>query len=112
MVKSIVIAFVSGILSAFSQILLKKGSQNIYNKKYMEYLNRYVILGYFLTFLCMLMMVYAYRTLPLKYGSAMESLVYVYVVILSCLLFKEKISTKKKIGILTIVIGVIVFSII
>lgn len=110
MIKGIGIAVFSGILSAFSQVLLKKGASIERDSTIKEYLNIFVISGYFLTFCCMLLMILAYRYLPFKYGAVLEALVYLYVMILSNIFLGEKITKKKLAGNLLIVLGVIVFS--
>lgn len=110
MIKYILAALLSGVFSAFSQVLLKKSSNAGHRTRLGEYLNFYVISGYALVFLCMVLMIYAYKGLPFKYGAVMESLVYLYVMILGRLFFKEKITRKKVLGNLLIVCGVIVFS--
>ena len=69
MVKYVMIAIFSGILSSFSQILLKKSSDIKRDSKLKEYINPYVVSGYGITFLCMVLMVFAYKGLPYKYGA-------------------------------------------
>lgn len=109
--KYALIALLSGIISACSQMLLKKSSQ-IERKCFIrEYCNFYVICGYGLTFVCMILMVIAYRGLPLKYGAVLESLIYFYVMMLSRLFFGEQLTAKRIIGNLLIVAGVVIFSI-
>lgn len=61
-------------------------------------------------FLCMILMIMAYKGMQFKYGAIIESLVYLYVMILSRIFFKEEITRKKVIGNMLIVCGVIVFS--
>jgi small multidrug resistance pump len=111
MIKYVLIAMFSGVLSAFSQILLKKSSGIERDSKMKEYFNPYVIGGYGITFTCMVLMVIAYKGLPFKYGAILESLVYLYVMILSRIFFKEELTAKHIIGNLIIVCGVAVFSI-
>jgi len=110
MLKYALIAGFSGVLSAVSQVLLKKGSLKKNKSVLWDYLNPYVIGGYGITFLCMVLMILAYRGLPFKYGSIIESLVFLYIMILSKLVFEEKITRKKVIGNLFIIAGVIIFS--
>lgn len=110
MSKYVVIALIAGVLSAFSQILLKKSSGLVWSTKLKEYVNIYVVGGYAMLFACMIMMVIAYRGLPFKYGAILESLVYLYVMILSKLFFKEKLTTKRIVGNVMIACGVAVFS--
>ena len=109
MAEYIAIAIVSGILSSFSQVLLKKAA--IQNKSGVrEYLNPYVIGGYGITFLCMVLMILAYKGLPFKYGAILESLSYFYIMILGKLFFNEALTPKRVLGNLIIVCGAIVFS--
>ncbi len=111
MIKYVLIAIVSGVISAFSQILLKKSSQMDHKTRVKEYVNPYVIGGYLLTALCMVLMILAYRGLPFKYGAVLESLVYLYVMILSNIFFGESLTLKRVLGNIVIVCGVIIFSI-
>lgn len=111
MTKYVLIAVFSGILSAFSQVLLKKSSTMQRDSAIKEYLNLYVLSGYGITFMCMILMVIAYRGLPFKYGAIIESLVYFYVMILGRIFFKEKMTLMRVLGNLIIVCGVAVFSI-
>ncbi len=110
MVKGIVIVLISGIISAFSQVLLKKSAQKNEKKGIGEYLNPYVIGGYALSFVCMILMIAAYKSLPLKYGVVFESLVYLHVMIFGRIFFGEKITGRKVMGNIAIIIGVVVFS--
>lgn len=110
MIKYILVAILSGVFSAFSQVLLKKSSNAEHRTRLNEYLNLYVISGYALVFLCMVLMIYAYKGLPFKYGAVMESLVYLYVMVLGKFFLNEEITRKRILGNLFIVCGVIVFS--
>lgn len=111
MTKYVFIALFSGILSAFSQVLLKKSSTIERNSGLKEYLNLYVVFAYGITFICMILTVVAYRGLPFKYGAVLEPLAYVYVIILSRIIFKEKLTVKRIFGNVIMVCGVIIFSI-
>ena len=108
--KGVLLALLSGLISAFSQVLLKKGSSIERSSVIKDYLNFYVISGYGLTVCCMLLMILAYRVLPFKYGAALESLVYLYIMLLSRLFFGETITKRKLMGNLLIVLGVAIFS--
>lgn len=110
MLKYILIALLSGVLSSFSQVLLKKSAEKKQNTLLSEYINPYVISGYLLTGICMLLMIVAYKGMPYKYGAVLESLVYVYIMILSRIFFGEKITKNKLAGNILIVAGVIIFS--
>lgn len=110
MIKYFIIMIVSGVLSSFSQILLKKSAQTKKESVIKEYLNLYVIVGYGITALCMILTMIAYKGVPFKYGAVLESLTYIYIMILSKMLLDEKLTKRKITGNLIIVVGVIVFS--
>lgn len=110
MIKYYLIAIFSGMLSSFSQILLKKSAQKEKKSIIQEYVNPYVIGGYAITAICMVLTIIAYRGMPFKYGAVLESLTYLYIMVLSKLLLAEKLTKKKIIGNIIIVIGVIIFS--
>lgn len=109
----VVLLITSVMLSSFSQILLKKASMKTYPNWLREYLNVYVICGYGLLFVSLFMTMLSYKgfnnfaTVPL-----LESLGYVFVLILSYLFFKEKITVRKAIGIALILGGIIVYNMI
>lgn len=111
MIKYILIAILSGIVSSISQVMLKKSAMMYHDAKIREYFNWYVIIGYILAFSCMMLMIYAYKGLPFKYGAILESLVYLYIMVLGKLVFEEEITFKRVIGNFLIVCGVIIFSI-
>lgn len=104
------IAIFSGILSSFSQILLKKSTVRKEQKVWKEYANPYVITGYGIMAACMVLTVIAYKGMPFKYGAVLESLAYLYIMVLSKVFLNEDITRKKVAGNLIIVAGVILFS--
>lgn len=95
-------------IASVSQVLLKKSAMKQYDYKFGDYLNPYVICAYGLLFLSMILTIYAYRGVALKTGPVIEAGSYIYVAVLSAVFLKEKISTKKKIGLLIIVAGILV----
>lgn len=97
-------------LSAISQILLKQSANRPHKKAIYEYLNWRVILSYCIFFGVLLMNTYAYTKVDMKYGAVIDTLSYVFVMILSCLLLREKFSRGKIIGNLIIMAGVIVYT--
>ncbi len=110
MIKYYLIALFSGMLSSFSQILLKKSAQKEKDSVIKEYLNPYVIGGYAITALCMVLTIVALKGMPFKYAAVLESLTYLYIMVLSKVLLGEKLTKKKILGNIIIVIGVIIFS--
>lgn len=98
------------IVSAIAQILLKKSADVKRESKIKEYLNFKTIFAYAIFFGATLCTVFAYKYVPLSMSPILGATEYVFVAILSYYLLKEKISKKKLIGLVTIVIGVLIFS--
>lgn len=109
MSKYWLVLFLAVIISASSQMLLKQGASKKYDSVVREYLNPWVISGYALMILSTLCIIYAYRGVAYKNGAIIESLGYLLIMILSRLLFREKITKKKLVGNLIILAGVLVF---
>lgn len=99
----------SVMLASVSQILLKISTFNKYDSVIKEYLNPYVIGGYAILVLSMLMTIYAYSGMDYKNGPVIESFGNVAVLILSFIFLKEKISLRKILGIICIMCGIFVF---
>lgn len=99
-------------ISSISQVLLKKSANKVEDEDSFlsQYINPYVIVGYGLLFIAMCIPFIGYRYVDLKYGAVIESLGYIFIMILGVLFLNEKITTKKLVGNIMIVIGVIVFS--
>lgn len=110
MAKYFAIAIFSGLLSSFSQILLKKSAAEKKDSIVSEYMNIKVISAYIITFICMILTIIAFRGIPYKYGAILESLIYLYIMVFSRLFIGEKITKNRLCGNILIVIGVIVFS--
>lgn len=99
----------SVLVASFSQILLKKSATKEYPNRIREYLNPYVITGYGMMVVSTVLTIIAYTRVDFKNGPIIESAGYVIVLILSRMFFKEKITTKKFIGTVLIIIGIVIF---
>lgn len=99
----------SVIVASISQLLLKKAAGNRYENWLREYLNIWVISGYFLMVISTLLTVLAYRGLDYKNGPVIEALGFAFVMILSRLFFGEKLTRKKLLGNALIFLGIFVF---
>lgn len=96
-------------IAAFSQLLLKKSANRPHDSFLKEYLNPYVIGGYGLLVVSMLLTIGAYRGLAYKNGPIIESLGYVLVMLLSGVFLKERITYRKIAGTALILTGILVF---
>ena len=110
MINQFMISMVISVtLASVSQILLKKSALCTYSSVIREYLNPYVIGGYGLLFLSMLLTIYAYSGMDYKNGPVIEAFGNVIVLVLGYIFFKEKLSVKKLVGMVFIMVGIFVF---
>ena len=100
----------AGVLAAsFSQVLLKKGAMRVWPSLIREYLNPWVMGGYFLLLCSTALNICGLRGLSFLNGPVMESLGYVFVLFLSRLFFKERITTRKLAGVGCILAGMLIY---
>ena len=102
------------ILAVFSaagaQILLKKGATKEYAPLWKQYLNPWVIGGYTIMGVSLLLNVFCMgHGVQAKEVSTIESLSYLFVPCLAWLFFRERLSWRKAGAIAVILIGVFVF---
>lgn len=96
--------------SACSQMLLKKGASIKYNSFIRQYLNPWVISGYGIMGLAIVVNIYCMsKGVQVKELSIIESLSYLFVPCLSWMLFGEEITIRKALAILIIMSGVVIF---
>ena len=88
----------SSFLAAISQILLKLSAKK--NHK-----------NWIILLLTMIMNIYAYSGIDYKFGPILTTTSYIFVVILSIYILKEKLNKNKIIGISLILIGIVIFNI-
>ena len=98
------------VFSAVSQILLKQSANQEHANMLREYLNWRVITAYLIFGLVLLANTYAYTQVEMKYGPVLDTITYVFVLLLSWLVLREKITKGKLIGNLIIVAGVLVYT--
>lgn len=96
--------------AACAQMLLKKAATIKYPNVIRQYLNPWVIGGYTVMGLVMLVNIFAMsKGVQLKEVGIIESLSYLFVPCLSWFFFKEKLSWQKLLAIGVIMCGVVVF---
>lgn len=105
--SGVLIYLVTPLLSAISQLILKKAADNPKFTGIRAYLNAPVILAYGLFFGCMLLNVVALRTLDLTIASVLEASSYIYVMALSFFFLKERITLRRLIGNIVIIVGIV-----
>lgn len=97
-------------ISCCAQIILKKSSQKKYDSAIKYYLNFNVLIGYSMFIIPTLISVWAFKGIELKNAPILESIGYVYILILSKIFLKEKITKNKLIGNIIIILGIVIFN--
>ena len=109
MIFYVLILFASVIISAYSQILLKKAALSEYKSFIYEYLNPSVIISYMIFFLAIFLDMIGLKKVPVSYIPIIESSSYVFVILFSKIFLKEEFSRKKIIAMILIMAGIAVF---
>ncbi len=104
--KCMILLILSVFISSISQIILKKSASKTYNSILREYLNLYVIVGYGLLVLSTILTILGLTEIAYKNQPIIESLGYIFVMILSRIFLGEKITKRKIIGNALILIGI------
>ena len=99
------------LLASVSQVLLKRSANMQHAARYAEYLNVFVISGYFLLFCTTIINVFALRWVPLSLAVALDASGQIFVPLLSRIFLGEDICRKKILGMVVIIIGISIFSI-
>lgn len=108
--KYMLLMFGCTLLTAFSQLLLKQSANRTYRSVLLEYLNWRVILSYGIFALVLLLNTYAFTRVDMKYGAVIDTFSYVFVMLLSWLVLKEKFTRGKVVGNLLIMTGVFIYT--
>lgn len=107
MTRSVLIYLITPLLAAVSQLILKKVAVNPAYKGLRFYLNLPAVFAYGLFFGCMLLNILALGELDLSVAGVLEASGYLYVLILSHLFLKEKITRRKLLGNALIIAGIV-----
>lgn len=105
------ILMTSVLVSAISQVLLKKASIYKYSSRVREYLNPLVLIAYIMFIGSTFMTILSYQGIPLSMGPIIESTSYIYVTIFGVMIFGEKLNKQRCLGLLCIIIGIIIYSV-
>ncbi len=107
--KYVVLLILAVLVSSISQIILKKSASKSYNSVLKEYLNVYVITGYILMVISTVLVVFGLKGVSYKNEPIIESLGYLFVMILSNRILGEKITKKKILGNGLILLGILIY---
>ena len=106
----LLLMFGATFFTAISQVLLKQSAEKEHKSWIFEYLNWRVITAYGISFSILLLNTYAYTKVDMKYGAVIDTFSYVFVMVLSYLILKEKFTKGQLIGNLMIITGVMVYT--
>ncbi|WP_035778339.1 hypothetical protein [Butyrivibrio sp. MC2013] len=109
MVIFVLLALLGQLLASSSQILLKKSAGIHYSNFIRQYLNVWVIMGYGLLGISMIIAVVCYSRMDYMKVVILEPVGYILVMFMSRFFFKEKISLKKLLGMGLIISGILIF---
>ena len=105
-----IIVISSVFIAACAQMLLKQGARQQYDTWWRQYINGWVIGGYAIMLGTMLMNIFAMsRGVLVTEVSIVESMSYLFVPILSFVIFKERLTWSRVGAIFVIIIGIIMF---
>lgn len=107
--KYVFFLFISVLISAISQIMLKKSAMKEYKSFIYEYLNVLVITAYFFFFAAVLIDLLCLKYVPLSFIPVIETSSYIFIIVLSRIIFKEKINFKKAVGLIFILTGIFIY---
>ncbi|MGI6068799.1 MAG: EamA family transporter [Blautia sp.] len=102
--------FAGTLFTAISQVLLKQSASRTYRHPIYEYLNWRVILSYGIFFGVLLLNTYAYTRVDMKYGAVIDTCSYLFVMLLSWLILKERFSKGRLAGNLIILTGIFIYT--
>lgn len=88
--KYMILMLICTMFSAVSQILLKQSANEEHASALREYLNWRVITAYVIFGSVLLLNTYAYTQVDLKYGPVLDTFTYVFVLLLSFGVLKER----------------------
>ncbi|MFV0528656.1 MAG: EamA family transporter [Lachnospiraceae bacterium] len=106
----LLLMFAGTFFSAFSQLLLKKSADREYKSWIYSYLNWRVITAYGIFFTVLLLNTWAYTRVEFKYGPVVDTCTYVFVMLLSFFMLKEKFTKRKLLGNLLIIVGIFIYT--
>ena len=99
------------LISAISQVILKKAALKKYDSVIKEYLNFPVIFAYSVFIISTFLSIIAYKGIPLSMGPVLEATSYIYVTFFGVKIFGEKINKKKIVSLIMIICGIVIYSI-
>ena len=106
-----IVLFLFGVfISTCAQVMLKISAEEKHKSAAKEYLNVKVIGAYLIFLTAAFLNVIALKGIQIKDAPVLEALGYIFILIMSALILKEKITRGKIVGNIVIIIGIIIFN--
>jgi multidrug transporter EmrE-like cation transporter len=106
----VLIALSGTLISAISQVMLKKSANKQYESVLAEYLNPLVIFAYVLFVGASLASTIAFKEVPLSMGPILDSTGYLYVTFFGVTIFHEHVDRRKLLALAIIIAGIAIYS--
>ena len=100
---------VSALITALSQIILKKSANKTYKSIIFEYVNPYVLFSYACYVGVLVLNVFIYTKADYRFGVVINSMSTVFVMLLSHFILNETLTQKRVAGNIIIVCGILIF---
>lgn len=104
------VLFIATIFSAGAQVLLKQSARMEHKSWIYEYLNWRVITAYAISFCVLFSTTFAYTKVDMRFGPVIDTFTYVFVMVLSYFLLKERFTRGQLIGNLIIITGILIYT--
>jgi drug/metabolite transporter (DMT)-like permease len=104
----LIVLLLNSLLVSFSQVLLKKSAMRKHNSFLSEYVNIYVIAGYAIFFIVLLINIFIMKYIEMNIVSVFsESMPLVISIFTGYIFFNERINKRKIISVVLILIGIV-----
>ncbi len=104
---SIIVVFIGTIIGAFGALFFKQGADNLKLNLKVLLKNHKLVLGFILYFISAVFYIIALKGGELSIIYPFVSLAYIWIILLSIKVLKEKMNTLRWIGVAAIVVGVV-----
>lgn len=107
---SFILLIVGVTIGSFAQIPLKFSAKHNRAISLSYFINSFTMLGYAMMLIASACSFIAIRNLELKHAAVIESISYIYILLISAFVFKEKATPRKVLACLLIIAGITIFN--
>lgn len=107
----LIMTTLSSVLAAVSQVMLKIAAEKYSKSSFMkQYVNRLVIFSYTIFVLLLMFNVYFFTLYDMKFGVLLNVLPTIFVLLISRVKLRERLTREQIIGSIIVIVGVAIFS--